>query len=178
MGSLGFLSLSGLSAFVQSFAVFLRGWWTPSDLPIWKPIIAMLAYEIAALGFGIASIVRGIRSRDPGIILLAAWVFISIFLALVYPGKMTIDISWTILPLWILAAMELSKHTDLNNLQPLGTCRHDHPDRCSVDIHLVGSRQPFQYGSKPANSTHAHLSTAGRCFARWIVSSSNRLRVV
>ncbi len=59
LGSLFLLSPIGLSAFVNSFVEFLRGWWTLSDTQIWRPLLALPAYEILPLGFGIAAAVRG-----------------------------------------------------------------------------------------------------------------------
>ncbi len=64
VGSLFILSPKGLSAFVMSFVEFLRGWWTLSDVSLWRPLLALPAYEILPLGFGIAGAVRGILKRD------------------------------------------------------------------------------------------------------------------
>ncbi len=36
----------------------------------------------------------------------------AVVLALIYPGKQTSDLTWALLPLWALAAMELSRHFD------------------------------------------------------------------
>lgn len=112
LGSLFILSPIGLSAFVSSFVEFLRGWWTLSDIQVWRPLLALPAYEIVPLGFGIAGAVRGILKRDTVSIRLGIWAMVALILALIYPGKQTTDLGWALLPLWALAAMELGHHFD------------------------------------------------------------------
>ncbi len=112
VGSLFILSPKGLSAFVMSFVESLRGWWTLSDVLIWKPLLALPAYEILPLGFGIAGAVRGILKRDSDSIRLGVWALVALVLALIYPGKQTSDLTWALLPLWALAAIELGHHFD------------------------------------------------------------------
>jgi hypothetical protein len=112
LGSLFILSPKGLSAIVFSFIDFLRGWVTLSDIPMWRLLLALPAYEILPFGFGIAGAVRGIVRKDRTSILLGAWALIAILLALIYPGKQTSDLTWALVPLWVLAAMELGHHLD------------------------------------------------------------------
>jgi hypothetical protein len=112
VGSLFILSPKGLSAFVMSFVESLRGWWTLSDVSLWRPLLALPAYEILPLGFGIAGVVRGILKRDTDSIRLGVWALVALLLAFIYPGKQTSDLTWALLPLWTLAAIELSHHFD------------------------------------------------------------------
>ena len=91
---------------------FLRGWWTLSDIQVWRPLLALPAYEIVPLGFGIAGAVRGILKRDTVSIRLGLWAMVALILALIYPGKQTTDLGWALLPLWALAALELGHHFD------------------------------------------------------------------
>jgi len=111
-GSLFILSPKGLSAFVMSFVESLRGWWTLSDVSLWRLLLALPAYEILPLGFGIAGAVRGVLKRDTDSIRLGIWALVALVLALIYPGKQTSDLTWALLPLWALAAIELSHHFD------------------------------------------------------------------
>jgi hypothetical protein len=112
VGSLFVFSPKGLSAFAMSFAAFLRGWWTLSDVPLWQPLLALPAYEILPLALGIAGAVRGILKRDADSVRLGLWALVALVLALIYPGKQTGDLAWALLPLWALAALELSHHFD------------------------------------------------------------------
>ena len=122
VGSLFFLSTKGIPAFVASLGTFLRGWYTLSDVQLWRPLLALPAYEILPLIFGIAAAVRGIVKQDTAALRLGIWALVALLLALVYPGKQTGDLVWALLPLWILAAMELGRHFDFagNNLWEVG----------------------------------------------------------
>jgi hypothetical protein len=111
-GSLFLLSPKGLSAFIMSFVEFLRGWWTLSGVPLWRSLLALPAYEILPLGFGIAGLVQGILKRDADILRLGVWTLVALVLALIYPGRQTIDLTWALLPLWTLAAIEIGHHFD------------------------------------------------------------------
>jgi hypothetical protein len=112
-GSLFFISPKGLPAFVVSLGTFLHGWYTLSDVQLWRPLLALPAYELLPLIFGIAAAVRAILKQDTVALRLGIWALVALLLALIYPGKQTGDLSWALLPLWILAAMELGHHFDL-----------------------------------------------------------------
>jgi hypothetical protein len=114
-GSLLFLSPKGLPAFVASLATFLKGWWVLSDVQVWRPLMALPAYEILPLAFGITGVVRGILKRDAGTIRLGIWALVALLVALIYPGRQTGDLIWALLPLWMLAAIELARHVDLKD---------------------------------------------------------------
>ena len=111
-GSLFLLSPKGLPAFVASLSAFLRGWWTLSNVQFWKPLLVLPAYEILPLAFGLAGVVRGIIKRDAIALRLGIWALAAFILALIYPGKQTGDMVWVLLPLWMLAALELARHFD------------------------------------------------------------------
>ena len=112
VGSLFVLSPKGLAAFVMSFAAFLRGWWTLSGVPLWQLLLALPAYEILPLALGIAGAVRGVLKRDVDSIRLGLWALVALVLVLIYPAKQTGDLAWALLPLWALAALEMSRHFD------------------------------------------------------------------
>jgi hypothetical protein len=56
--------------------------------------------------------VRGILKRDADSVRLGLWALVALVLALIYPGKQTSDLAWALLPLWALAALELTHHFD------------------------------------------------------------------
>jgi hypothetical protein len=109
-GTLFFFSPKGLSAFVASLGTFLRGWWTPSGIQLMRLLLALPAYEILPIAFGIAGGVRGIINRDTDSLRLGIWALVALVLALIYPGRQTGDLVWAILPLWILASIEMARH--------------------------------------------------------------------
>ena len=111
-GSLFMLSPKGLSGFVMSFVEFLRSWWAVSGIQLWRPLLALPAYEILPLGFGIAGAVRGIIKRDADSIKLGVWALVALVLVFIHPGRQVSELGWAILPLWALTAIELSHHFD------------------------------------------------------------------
>jgi hypothetical protein len=117
-GSLFFLSPKGLPALVASLGTFLQGWYTLSDVQLWRPLLALPAYEILPLIFGLVCTVRGILKRETIILRLSIWALVALLLVLIYPGKQTGDLVWVLLPLWAMAALELGRHFDFagNNL--------------------------------------------------------------
>ncbi len=99
-----------LGAAAGALPEFLRGWWTPSDVSAWQPVLALLADEALPLLFGLIAAVRGFVRKDQGTISLALWALIAFALTLLYPGRQVGDLLWTIVPLWILAAPEIDRH--------------------------------------------------------------------
>lgn len=114
-GSLFFLSPKGLPAFVASFTTFLRGWWTLSGVQLWQPILALPAYEILPLAFGMIGVVRGVLKRDADTLRLGIWALVALLLVLIYPARQNGDLAWALLPLWLLAAIELARNIDLKD---------------------------------------------------------------
>ena len=117
-GSLFFLSPKGLPAIIASLGTFLRGWWTLSGVQLWRLLLALPAYEILPLAFGITGAVRGILKRDIVSLRIGICALVVLILALLYPGRQTGDLVWALLPLWILAAMEISRHFYLQGSNP------------------------------------------------------------
>jgi hypothetical protein len=109
-GSLFLLAPKGLSAFVASFLAFIQGWWTLSGAPVTHLLIALPAYQLMALIFGLIALVRGILVKDRLVIGLGLWMGVALLLALAYPARQAADLAWALLPLWALAALELGRH--------------------------------------------------------------------
>ena len=112
VGSLLLLSPKGLSSLFTAFLEFVRGWWQSSGIPFWQPLLALPAYELLPLGFGIAAAVRGILKKDAFSIQLSLWALVALVLVVICPGRQTGSLAWALLPLWTLAVMELGKHFD------------------------------------------------------------------
>jgi hypothetical protein len=113
VGSLLLFSPKGIVAFFASVGTFATGWWTVSDVPVLHTLISLPVYELLPLLFGLAALVRGILKRERLAIGLGLWALAALFLALIYPSKQVADLAWAILPLWVLAALELGRHFDL-----------------------------------------------------------------
>jgi hypothetical protein len=118
VGTLFLISPTGLSASATSLIDFVKGWWVSSNVPTWNLLLALPAYEILPLGFGIAAAVRGLSRRNVTTAFLATWMVIAFLLTLGYPGRETGTLNWMILPAWILAAIELANHFDFAGRNP------------------------------------------------------------
>jgi hypothetical protein len=108
-GTLFFLSPAGLGAAFGSLPDYLRGWTQSVDVPPTRLLMALAVYEPFLVVFAIASIVRGIITRDRQIIFLSIWMAVALALALVYPSRLVADLAWTLVPLTALAAFEVSR---------------------------------------------------------------------
>jgi hypothetical protein len=112
-GTLFFLAPGGLSAWLASLPAFLTGWWRPGDLPAGVLLVALLAYQPLGLALGLAAVWRGWGRGDQQAMHLSFWLLVALLLALFYPARQPADLAWALLPLWALAALELSRHCDL-----------------------------------------------------------------
>ncbi len=66
-------------------------------------------------------LVRGWWNADQQAIRLSLWMLVALLLALFYPARQTADLVWMLIPLWTLAALELSRHLDLGGEDRLET---------------------------------------------------------
>jgi len=115
-GTLFLLAPNGLSGFVASFLVFIKGWWTISGVPVTHLLISLPAYQLMALIYGIIALVRGILARDRLVIGLGVWTGIALLMTLAYPAHQMADLAWSIIPLWILTALELGRYTNIEGV--------------------------------------------------------------
>ncbi|MDI6768494.1 MAG: hypothetical protein QMD04_02315 [Anaerolineales bacterium] len=115
-GSLFLLAPNGLSGFVASALAYIEGWWTPSGVRAAHLLGALAAYQLMALIFGLLALVRGLLNKDRLVIGLGLWTLVALLMALVYPGRQVADLAWVLLPLWALAALELSRYTKVEGI--------------------------------------------------------------
>jgi hypothetical protein len=112
-GTLFFLSPNGLSAWLSALPDYLRGWARPSGVSVGRLLFALIAYQPLALIFGLAGVIRGWWGRRIQNIELSLWVLTALLVALFYPARQVGDLAWTLVPLWALAAFELSNHMEI-----------------------------------------------------------------
>ncbi len=111
-GSLLFLAPGGLSAWAGALPAYLKGWVTPSGVPAGRLLFALVVYQPLALLFGLVALLAGWWQGRRRVIRLGLWFAIALFLALAHPARQVIDLVWAVVPLWALAAEELSRHLD------------------------------------------------------------------
>jgi len=112
-GTMFLLSPNGLSAWLSALPVYLSGWVRPSGVTVGRLLIALLAYQPLALLFGIVAVVRGWRQRRKRYIRLNLWLLTALLVVLFYPARQVGDLAWSLVPLWALAALELSNHMEI-----------------------------------------------------------------
>jgi len=110
-GTMFLLSPSGLSAWLNALPVYLSGWARPSGVPAGRLLFALLAYQPLAVLFGLVAVIRGWWQRRKRNIRLSLWLLTALLVVIFYPDRQVGDLAWILIPLWTLAALELSNHT-------------------------------------------------------------------
>jgi hypothetical protein len=110
-GTMFLLSPGGLSAWLSALPVYLSGWARPSGVPAGRLLFALLAYQPLAVLFGLAAVARGWLQRRKRYIRLNLWLLTALLVATFYPARQVGDLAWVLMPLWALAALELSNHS-------------------------------------------------------------------
>ena len=110
VGTMFFFSPNGLSAWLNSLPAYLAGWLRPSGVPAGRLFFALLVYQPLAVILGLIGVVRGWWLGRRRYIHLSLWLLMSLLLATFYPARQVGDLAWVLVPLWALAALELSNH--------------------------------------------------------------------
>jgi hypothetical protein len=97
----------GLAGFGGGMADYFQGWITRSSTPSFQPLISIVIYQPMAFIFAVISAARGWIRDQKLSRWLSIWALIAAFTTLLYPSKQVYDISWVLIPLWYLAAMEI-----------------------------------------------------------------------
>lgn len=119
LGTLFIRFPQGLGAWIAGLPAYLRGWAVPSGAPALCLLAALLVYQPLALIFGLLGGVSAWRGEDDTGRGLSLWFALSLLLVVLYPGRQVSDLVWPLLPLWALAAMQLSAY-----LRPLSETSH------------------------------------------------------
>jgi hypothetical protein len=99
----------------DTLPAYLNVWVKPSGIPILRLPASLLVYQPLVLIFGIIGAVRGlfgdwedqhIHQVVRGLIICAA---VALLIPLFYPGRQVGDMAWALIPLWALAAIEISR---------------------------------------------------------------------
>ena len=104
------LAPKGLNGIFVGTVDFIRGFAQPYIKPFWLKPLALIAYGLSALLFGIWGGIRGALSKNKFDIFLIIWAALGCIYLLLYPAAMPSDILWVTLPLWTLAARVLTFH--------------------------------------------------------------------
>jgi hypothetical protein len=106
-GTLFLLIPAGLSAWAGSLIDFFRGWGTVFLIKPGFLITALLLYSTMALVFVWNRFWRGGFKHDAVIIEAGVLCVVFFLLAMIYPAHQVGDLAWMIVPLWVVAALQI-----------------------------------------------------------------------
>lgn len=115
------LAPQGLGAWLASLPEYLTGWVAPVTVPASRLFLALGVYQLLGILFALIAIVRGWWNGGRRVIRLSLWLLVALFLAAIYPARQTADLVWALIPLWTLAALELSRHLEFASEDRLET---------------------------------------------------------
>jgi hypothetical protein len=107
------LAPQGLGAWLTSLPEYFKGWVTFGVVPVGRLFLALGVYQLLGVVLALIAIVRGWMRAGRRVILLSLWMLVALLLTVFYPARQTADLIWAIIPLWTLAALELSRHLEL-----------------------------------------------------------------
>ncbi len=118
VGTLFFRYPQGLGAVTSILPAYIDGWMIASGIPASRLLAALLLYSPIALIFGTVAIVQSVRRHEPISQWLSLWAIVSLIIVLLYPGRQVSDLTWVLVPLWTLAAIEIAKYFRLPDAEP------------------------------------------------------------
>jgi hypothetical protein len=119
-GFLLFRAPQGLGALAETLPAYLNTWVKSSGIPILRLPASLLVYQPLVLIFAIIAALRvwfghqDDQHTRQGFVGLSIWSVVAFLLPLLYAGRQVGDLAWALIPLWALAAIEISRslHTD------------------------------------------------------------------
>lgn len=104
LGSGFFFLPQGISAIGSTIAGFFSSWTEPASVSVSQLLAAVISSAPVWLVFGLWEMVRGLRRRDTFTSDCTRFLFISLLVILIYPGRAALHASLITLPLLILSA--------------------------------------------------------------------------
>jgi hypothetical protein len=113
----------GLAGWLEIFPRYLSGWVQSSGVSVSRLLAVLFFYQPLALLFGLITIgrlfIRPVNTDAEGLTderlnfekhWIVFWFVFSLLLWVIYPARQVSDLVWVLVPLWILAAVELSRY--------------------------------------------------------------------
>ena len=110
-GTLFFTAPSGLSAMLASLPAFITGWASASLVTPLRTFVTFLVYEPLGIFLAAFAILRSFRANDRNVLLFSLWLGIALLLAIFY--RQPAQLTWAIIPLLALAAMQLTEASEI-----------------------------------------------------------------
>jgi hypothetical protein len=112
-GTLFFIAPNGLSAALASIPGYIKTWLTDSNVPAGRLFFSLLIYQPFGFLLAVIAIIRGWRTGSCRIIPLSVWFLVALLLAIFVPSRQLTDLAWVLIPLWAMAALELTRNVDV-----------------------------------------------------------------
>jgi hypothetical protein len=112
-GTLFFTVPNGLSAALASIPAFIRRWMSVSDFPPGRFFFSLSVYQALGVLLALLAVFRGWRTAGRRIISLSVWFLVALLLAVFIPSRQISDLAWALIPLWAMAALELTRYVDV-----------------------------------------------------------------
>ncbi|MBI3161298.1 MAG: hypothetical protein HYZ23_02250 [Chloroflexi bacterium] len=113
-GTLFFIIPNGLSAALASIPAFISRWVTPSFIiPASRLPFSLIIYQPLGVLLGLYAVIRGWIASGKRVMWLSVWFLVALLLAILIPSRQISDLAWALLPLWSLAAIELTRNVDV-----------------------------------------------------------------
>ncbi len=100
----------GLSSVFKSLSVYINSWFAISDLTPARLLFTLIAYQPLTLVLALIALTRGWWLGQRRVMCLSIWLFVSLLLVIFNPGRQVTDLAWMVIPMLVLAGMELSRH--------------------------------------------------------------------
>lgn len=110
LGTLFFKFPEGLGALTDIIPAYLSGWMTASMVPGTRLLSVLVFYHPLAVIFGSLAIMRGWWRKEALSQWLSIFAAISFTLVFLYPNRQASGLLWALIPLWILAAVEITRY--------------------------------------------------------------------
>jgi hypothetical protein len=115
VGSLFLRYPQGWSALAGTIPYTLNIWFEPSGIPTFRVFLAPIIYQPFAIFFMVLGAMRLVRGNSFIPLWLYIWFITGFTVALIFPGRQVSDVGWVLIPLWSLAAIEISHLLRIND---------------------------------------------------------------
>jgi hypothetical protein len=100
----------GLSSWLEMIPAYLQGWATSTGVPPLRLPATLIFFQPLALLFAVIGVLFGLTQRNLRLVLFfTLWLMIALGLGMLYPSRQVADLIWVLIPLWGLAAFELTR---------------------------------------------------------------------
>lgn len=112
-GTLFFIAPKGLSAAFNSIPSYINSWMAPVNVLPARVFLSLLVYQPLAFLLALIATIRGWVNGGRRIIFLSLWFFVSLLLVIFLPSRQISDLAWPLIPLLVLASMELAHNVNI-----------------------------------------------------------------